>query len=1031
MINQVHADHAELLDEAILSFEESWSLDSRDEIEHLLENHGLSGNDEAITELIRVDIELRYRRGVSVDLHEYFNSFSSLRSNPTWVSQIAFEDFRSRAAAGHSISISRWQGLPGVKNELWFQRLTIESSFTKAQDRIAQLGSTQDSDSAFKLVLESVGFRLVQQIGEGAFSNVYLATQNELADRYVVLKVVRMALAEPQNMAMLQHTNIVPIYSFHRIHSRSVICMPYAGSLTLKDYLGGQADSVFRGGQSLVKTVHENVSDTQVAGAEASNDDNDESAPSTFSPAANDQAVLRPLARLEHLNCDELAAWIFQRLAGALAHSHARGVLHGDLKPGNVLIRNDGEPALLDFNLSQSLEGSGAMCHAGGTLPYMAPETYRALIGIKSAPQAASDIYGLGVMLFEFVTGRLPYAVPPSIAPIDLPPAIECRKEMPGWRAEDQVSPGLRSIINRCLEFAPEDRYLTADQLEQDLDCEFQSRSLAHAAEPSGWRMRKWMRRHPRATSFSSVLTAAILVLIPLMMAGYEWREKTKHLTAVTAFESFRDDSDEELARMMADPIRERKASVQSALDVLNAHGVLANNGFQKFISPQMNGEERSQVSSVLKRHAAQAGFFEVQLLQREQRRNSLTDSDLKPLKNLVSLVNQASLDRPSRAGIFLRSELARLAGDSETADDLLAQANKIDLEGFDETEIYIEGVRLLSQDKHEEARKMFASIADQDQTPSALRWTSLAMSELKAKRFEDAKLSLTQSINRAPNSAALHLYRGQAFHALRDGDHAIADFTRAYELNSKLTGALGFRASIYEKRGEFEEVIEDTTQMLKQEPENIFALLTRAKARRRLGMETLADNDMEKAMQAELTTNKSLTLRARTIRDKHPLAALDDYKKAIELDPQNTITMHQVALLLAERLDRSEEAIQIYDEILKIKPVYSEVRINRALLLARTGRIGYARAEARKVISRKISARTMYKAASVFALAGGEANEELALLLLSQTVGEVDLAEDLSNSEDFDSIRDSEKFKAILKTHQISMEKPARGWQK
>ena len=1028
MINQVHIDLAELLDEAILSFEESWSLDSRDQIEILLENQGLSGSDEAITELIRVDIELRYRRGVSVDLQEYFASFESLRSNPTWVSQIAFEDFRSRAAAGHSISISRWQGLPGVKNELWFQRLAIESSFSKAQDRIAQLESTRDSDAAFELALESVGFRLVQQIGEGAFSNVYLATQNELADRYVVLKVVRMALAEPQNMAMLQHTNIVPIYSFHRIHSRSVICMPYAGSLSLKDYLGGQADSVFRGGQSLIKTVHENVSDTKVAGAEASDDG--ELAPSMLAPAANDRAVLRPLARLKHLNCDELAAWIFQRLAGALAHSHARGVLHGDLKPGNVLIRNDGEPALLDFNLSQSLESASAMRHAGGTLPYMAPETYRALMGIKSTPQASSDIYGLGVMLFEFVTGRLPYGVPRSIAPIDLPPAIECRKGMAAWREEDRVSPGLRSIIDRCLEFAPEERYLTADQLEQDLDCEFQSKSLTHASEPSGWRVRKWIRRHPRATSFSSMLTVAIMILIPLAIAGYEWREKSNHLSAVTAFKAFRDDSDEELARMMADPIRDREASVQSSIDVLNEHDALADNGFQNFLSPQMNDKERSQVSSVVKRHAAQAGFFEVQLLQRKQRRRSLTDFDLKPLKDLASLVSQASLARPSRAVTFLHAELAKLSGDIEASDALLAQANEIHLEDLDETEIYIEGVRLLSQDKSEAARKMFASIADQDQTPSALRWTSLAMSEFRANRFEDAKLSFTQSINRAPNSPSLHFYRGQAFHALRDGDHAIADFTRAYELNNKLIAALGFRASIYEKRREFELVIQDTTKMLDQDPDNIFALLSRANARRQVGMVAQSDDDIQKAMQADLQSTQSLAHRARTIRDTHPSAALDDYRKAIQLDPQNTIIMFQMATLLSERLDRAEEALEVFNEILDIKPVYSAARIDRALLLAHAGRHKYACAEARKVVSRKVSARTTYKAASVFAISGGEANEKMALLLLSQTVGEDGLAEDLSKNTDFDSMRSTEAFKAILKTHQISIEKPAKVWR-
>ena len=95
-----------------------------------------------------------------------------------------------------------------------------------------------------------------------------------------------------------------------------------------------------------------------------------------------------------------------------------------DLKPSNVLIRNDGEPALLDFNLSQSLDRTRSG-YAGGTLPYMSPETYRAMMGQEVQPRATSDLYGLGVMLFEFVTGRQPYPTPKSIAPIDIAPAIK------------------------------------------------------------------------------------------------------------------------------------------------------------------------------------------------------------------------------------------------------------------------------------------------------------------------------------------------------------------------------------------------------------------------------------------------------------------------------------------------------------------------------------------------------------------------------------------------------------------------------
>ena len=127
----------------------------------------------AIAELIRIDIELRYEHGYTLDLRDYLSRFDILLDCPDKIAEIAFEDFRSRYSAGHPLSISRWSGLPGVSQKPWFQELARDASLVRAKARIAKLESSLAPDAAFESALEATGFELVYPIGEGAFSRVF------------------------------------------------------------------------------------------------------------------------------------------------------------------------------------------------------------------------------------------------------------------------------------------------------------------------------------------------------------------------------------------------------------------------------------------------------------------------------------------------------------------------------------------------------------------------------------------------------------------------------------------------------------------------------------------------------------------------------------------------------------------------------------------------------------------------------------------------------------------------------------------
>ncbi|WP_182869626.1 protein kinase domain-containing protein [Rhodopirellula sp. JC639] len=1006
MINRGTLDR---LEDAIDQFEETWSPESQARMEDLLTAYGLGDDDEAIVELIRIDIELRYERGLSIELGDYLDRFTILHDRPKRVAEIAFEDYRSRSANGHPVSVMRWRGLPGVNREPWFQDLMRQTSVPPRRSRKRTSPSDWSPDEAFEMALEEAGFHLVHEIGQGAFSRVYLANQIELADRFVVLKIVTETLAEPEYMALLQHTNIVPIYSFHRILSRSVLCMPYAGRVTLSDFLKDKADVSARGGQSLIRTVRDRIDATTKLTDEGSPVDND-GLHRPLAPAADDQGVIRPLETFRSLDCQQLAIWVFQRLAGALAHAHARGVLHNDLKPSNVLIRNDGEPALLDFNLSQTL-GQENLRHAGGTLPYMSPETYRALMGQQPHSGAASDVYGLGVMLFEFVTGRLPYPTPASIASIDLDAAIDARRGQPGWQEADGVHPGLRSIIDRCLHFDPQRRYASADDLQVDLQREQQSLSLVHTAEPTSWKMKKWSRRHPRAVSSGLVAALLLGLLAPLTYITVDSLRDNRVLRSQATFQTFSEQSAEFLATLMADPNRQKASNVRRGVEMLEEYDALEREGIERLLGQE--GFQQQQVArETLFRHIAHIAILELQNLAQVRFSDPAASSDYRRLDRLIEAAKVVENGVPARARLFIEAERARLAGNDQRYRVLQKIAS--DTPAQTDSQLYLEAVRLLAGYDHQRASELLAALADRNSVPPALRWTMLGRAQFAAGRVEDAKLSFTQSIERAPNSAKLRVLRGRCHFDLREDANAERDYRKAIELDPESVGGWSQLGLLHHAREEYAEALECFNRSLELAPDRIWTLLKRAKTYRAIGEDGLADADYSAAMSVPCNDPNELSYRAGARFRIAPDAALADLRAAHRLDPDRPTLQREIAHVLAVGLERHEEAIEAYTKVLEMQPNNEVARIDRALSLVRLGRTKEALADTQIAMEDPNSGRTLYHAACVHALIGKEVNKRRAVTLLAKAVAHGYEPDDIGQDSDLQSIRDLEGFRVI-----------------
>jgi tetratricopeptide (TPR) repeat protein len=302
-------------------------------------------------------------------------------------------------------------------------------------------------------------FLLDWSLGEGAFGKVYRA-RDPILNRIVALKVAKRERLvsdeaierfrrEARSAAVLQHPNIVAVYD----------CGEEQGQFYIA--------STFVGGQSLDRLLR----------AYENN---------------NSKAPIRE------------SVLIVRKVAEALAYAHRSGIIHRDIKPANVMIRDDAEPMVMDFGLAARGD-EARITQAGqlmGTPAYMAPEQW------QTQATAASDQYSLGIMLYEMLTGQLPFVGDTVMLALRhsemTPPSLrKIRKELPL---------DLETICLKTLEKSPERRYANCQELADDLrrwlDGEPVSARRASVVE----RATKWARRNPAIAS----LTLAVALLLIL-----------------------------------------------------------------------------------------------------------------------------------------------------------------------------------------------------------------------------------------------------------------------------------------------------------------------------------------------------------------------------------------------------------------------------------------------------------------------------------------------------------------------------------
>jgi serine/threonine protein kinase/Flp pilus assembly protein TadD len=894
-----------------------------------------------------------------------------------------------------------------------------------------------------------LGFRLVAELGRGAFGRVYLARQDDLAQRLVALKVSADAQAESHNLAQLQHTHIVPIHSIHRAGRLQAVCMPYFGSTTLRDVLRdlNSRNAARASGKGLVGTIQERRSRTRL------NLDRDSAGkgcelPLAVAPSAS---LTRPgetaatLRMLEGLTYVDAVLWIGECLAQGLAHAHERGIVHRDLKPANVLLTDDGQPMLLDFNLSADTKVDADPARVGGTLPYMAPEHLASFAGLPApfpgdrsqesgvrgqesgagsaltpaVVDARSDVYSLGIILHELITGRAPFEQPSGPFRDLVPKMIRARLGRPPRLRprSGRVSPAVDSILAHCLEPDPARRYQSARQLVEDLQCQRTHRPLMHARERSlRERAVKWVRRNRRATVLGAAVCAVALILgLTGGLLGYAGH--LGRLEAVATLSAFDDECDQ--ARLL---LASRPDDTEQRRDGLR----FARAALARYDLPDRAAwGDQSAVRRLpaVDRQRLRPAVGELLLLVAAAE----TADQQAPL--LERAADCFAEDDAPRALYVQRADLARRRGDR---DEARAWQQRAELQPpRSALDHYLLAREQLDRGQSVEAALSLREAVRLDPKHFAA-WFLLGQCCLDT--VPDASIVPRQSETEAvhcftvcrdlrPAFHGAYYNRGLARLRLKQYPEAEADFSAALARRPSLTDAYLHRGLARESQAKYPEALADFTRSLEAGDAATRAWFARARVRRRLGDPGGAAQDEQEGLRRPPRDHESLIHRGVVRAATDPRRALVDFQEAVRRNPRSVAGRYNQAYILAERLEQPRQALALLDEVVRLCPHLTTPRASRGLLRARLGQRDAAHEDAREIQARAAgNSEVVFQAACIHAQTARfhPADRDEAFRLLAQALRAGFGHDRLERDRDLAPLRQDSRFAQVVQAVQM-----------
>jgi serine/threonine-protein kinase len=584
-------------------------------------------------------------------------------------------------------------------------------------------GATK-SQRVADLLGEFGDYELLEEIGRGGQGVVFRARQKSL-NRTVALKVIRLGpwankahlkrfRLEAEAAAKLEHPGIVPI---HEVGERDGSCY-----FSMKFVEGGQLDEVAKREPILIRRAVE---------------------------------LIAKVARTVH-------------------YAHEHGILHRDIKPGNILLDARGEPHLTDFGLARLVESESNVTQTLdvlGTPSYMAPEQ---AVGNNAAVSSVTDIYGIGAVLYQLLTGQPPFAGGATYETIKLLLDTEPR---PPRVLNPKIDRDLSTICLKCLEKDPKRRYSSALALAEDLEHWLKHEPIRARHTGVLTRGRKWVQRNP-----TSALLATSLIALAAAAGWIVWKSEfiRRPLTtgiAVLPFENLSDNNEQAFfADGVQDDILTKLAKIAD-LKVISRTSVMQYRGKQN-VREIGNALRVSHVLEGTVRRSGEKVHVNAQLVDTRDDTHVWAGEYDRNLNEVFAIQSEIARTVADQLQATLsareKSAIARAPTSDISAFDLYAQANVLvnKSSGNPEVEL-VQAVDLLNRavardPSFFDAYCQLAFVHDWfyffgvDQTPA---------------RLAQAEGAIQKAAQLRPNAGETHLARAQNLYwGYRDYDDALAE---------------------------------------------------------------------------------------------------------------------------------------------------------------------------------------------------------------------------------------------------------------
>jgi serine/threonine protein kinase/tetratricopeptide (TPR) repeat protein len=628
-----------------------------------------------------------------------------------------------------------------------------------------------DPGRASPMLMDFGDYELIEQIGRGGQGVVFRARQKSL-NRIVALKIIGLGhwateahlkrfRLEAEAAASLEHPGIVPI---HEVGERDGSCY-----FSMKFVEGGQLDEVVK---------------------------------QTPMPIRQAAELIAKVARTVH-------------------YAHEHGILHRDIKPGNILLDAKGEPHLTDFGLARLVESESTVTRTMevlGTPSYMAPEQ---AVGNNAAVSSVTDVYGLGAVLYQLLTGQPPFAGGTTYETIRL--LLDTEPRQPRL-LNPKIDRDLSTICLKCLEKDPKYRYSSALALTEDLERWLKHEPIAARRTGLITRSGKWVRRNP-----TSALLAASVVALVAVVGWNVWKSELIHhpVTNGIAVLPFENLSEQKESAAFVDGVQDdilTKLATIADLKVISRTSVMDYRGKRNL--RQIGNDLR--VSHVLEGSVRRAGThlrLNAQLIDTRSDTHVWAEQYDRDLNDLFAIQSEIAQKVAERLNAKVTSA-ERLAIEEKPTNDLVAfelysRANNIWGITWQKTDA-LQAIDLLNQAVARDSSFLkaycrLAVIHDQlyffglDHTPA---------------RLASAEAAVEKAFRIRPNAGEAHLAR--AYH-LYDGyldyDAALAELEiarRSLPNDSRIFSVMGY---IQRRQGRWEDATRNLERAIELDPRNLNAL--------------------------------------------------------------------------------------------------------------------------------------------------------------------------------------------------------------